>query len=199
MASDGVSLEQQSLMQVQRPTSLNFERLPVHRTPVSILPVEILNRIFRFSAAIDPPVEAPGHVHSRPGWYVVCWVCSHWRRVAIMDAGLWAKTYSQNHRLAPLALRRAGNMSLEYALTAHIPRVPLQLNMHSGTYQGDANKFTQHTPLERCRSIVVKDGRGDVIHHICRLASLASAERLPVLERLLLHMLSWEWFGEAAK
>ena len=54
--------------------------------PISALPPELLARIFRFHALIDPPWSDLENL----GWIGVTHVCRQWRQVALDDSSLWA-------------------------------------------------------------------------------------------------------------
>jgi len=56
--------------------------------PISVLPPELLARIFRFYALEEPPWS--GGVQ-KLGWIGVTHVCQHWRQVALGDLSLWAR------------------------------------------------------------------------------------------------------------
>lgn len=64
--------------------------LLMHRnnlTPVSLLPPELLARIFHFHSLAEPP----WHGVNRLGWIKATHVCRHWRQVALDHASLWAR------------------------------------------------------------------------------------------------------------
>ena len=55
--------------------------------PISILPPEILARVFHALALQEPPCD----VKQRLGWIRTTHVCRHWRQVALDDSSLWAR------------------------------------------------------------------------------------------------------------
>lgn len=55
--------------------------------PISSLPPELLARIFRFYALVEPPWSGV----QKLGWIRVTHVCQHWRQVALDDSSLWAR------------------------------------------------------------------------------------------------------------
>jgi len=54
--------------------------------PISSLPSELLARIFRFCALVEPPWSGG----QKLGWIGVTHVCQRWRQVALDDSSLWA-------------------------------------------------------------------------------------------------------------
>jgi len=56
--------------------------------PISSLPPELLARIFRFYALVEPPWSGG----QKLGWIGVTHVCQRWRQVALDDSMLWART-----------------------------------------------------------------------------------------------------------
>ena len=54
--------------------------------PISVLPPELLARIFRFHALVEPPWSRMQNL----GWIGVTHVCRQWRQVALDDSSLWA-------------------------------------------------------------------------------------------------------------
>jgi len=77
--------------------------------PISILPAEILARIFHFSASSEQP-------YSRSlGWVHVTHVCRRWRQIALDDPTLWTHfffPYSRNEDRIAERLSRARNAPL---------------------------------------------------------------------------------------
>ena len=55
--------------------------------PISLLPAEILSRVFHFLALEELPLSEERNV----GWIRVTHVCRHWRQVALSDSSLWAR------------------------------------------------------------------------------------------------------------
>ncbi|TFY78206.1 hypothetical protein EWM64_g5801 [Hericium alpestre] len=54
---------------------------------ISALPAEILARIFKFYAALEPSMRYRGH---RLGWIKATHVCRRWRDIALQFPGLWS-------------------------------------------------------------------------------------------------------------
>ncbi|KAI0043548.1 hypothetical protein FA95DRAFT_1470995, partial [Auriscalpium vulgare] len=65
----------------------------------SILPPEVLSRVFEFLALAHPyrhDVDATrGGSSPRLGWIVVSHICRHWRQVAVDDTSLWRTISSE--------------------------------------------------------------------------------------------------------
>ena len=57
--------------------------------PISLLPPEILARVFHLLVLDEPPLSGKGSL----GWNRVTHVCRHWRQVALEDSSLWAKIW----------------------------------------------------------------------------------------------------------
>ena len=55
--------------------------------PVSLLPPEILARVFHLLALDEPPYSC----EKSSGWIRITHVCRHWRQVALDDSSLWAR------------------------------------------------------------------------------------------------------------
>ena len=80
---------------------------------ISLLPPEVLSRIFHFLS-----LKEPSRVFSRPralGWILATHVCRHWRQVAIGDSSLWAEISGvpANRELVSEMLARARNTPLD--------------------------------------------------------------------------------------
>jgi len=89
------------------------DTLLLHRdtvAPISAIPPELLARIFRFHALVEPPW--PGR-HNL-GWIRVTHVCQQWRQVALDDSSLWATFtgYWPSAKLISESLVRARNAPL---------------------------------------------------------------------------------------
>jgi len=54
--------------------------------PISLLPTEILTRVFHFLALDEPPFVGKQNL----GWIRATHVCQHWRQAALDDSSLWA-------------------------------------------------------------------------------------------------------------
>ncbi|KAI0045333.1 hypothetical protein FA95DRAFT_128493 [Auriscalpium vulgare] len=63
------------------------------RSPVSLIPPELLSRVFHLLASIDPPScrieDSTLSTSFELGWIAVTHVCQHWRQVALEDSALW--------------------------------------------------------------------------------------------------------------
>jgi len=83
----GIDEENDMVSQVWRLTrSLPQCRIVI--APISILPPELLTRIFHFYALEAPPWS---NGVQKLGWIVVTHVCQRWRQVALDDSSLWAR------------------------------------------------------------------------------------------------------------
>jgi hypothetical protein len=85
----------------------------VHRnplTPISLLPPEVLARIFQFLVFEDPACSGEQNL----GWIRATHVCRFWRQVALDDSSLWATIsgISANTGLISEMLARARNAPL---------------------------------------------------------------------------------------
>jgi len=80
-------------------------------TPISVLPPELLMRIFRFYALKEPPWSDG---MQKLGWIGVTHVCRCWRQVALGDSSLWARItgISPNSKWIAEMLVRARNAPL---------------------------------------------------------------------------------------
>ena len=80
-------------------------------TPISVLPPELLMRIFRFYALEVPPWS---DTVQKLGWIVVTHVCQRWRQIALGDSSLWARIAgtSPNAKWISEMLVRARNAPL---------------------------------------------------------------------------------------
>ena len=57
--------------------------------PISLLPPEILARVFHLIVLEEPPISGGRSL----GWIRVTHVCRHWRQVALDDSSLWARIW----------------------------------------------------------------------------------------------------------
>jgi hypothetical protein len=55
--------------------------------PISVLPPEVLARVFRFLSLQEPPCSGKQNL----GWIRATHVCCFWRQVALGDSSLWAR------------------------------------------------------------------------------------------------------------
>ena len=79
--------------------------------PISVLPPEILARVFHFLVLQDPPLSERRNL----GWARATHVCRHWRQVALDDSSLWAKIWGvpRNRKWISEMLARAKNALLD--------------------------------------------------------------------------------------
>jgi hypothetical protein len=84
--------------------------------PISLLPPEILSRVFHLLVAEERPLS--GKRQLPVGWIRVTHVCRHWRQVAIDDLSLWAKIWGISKRTEWISemLARAKNAPLDIEL-----------------------------------------------------------------------------------
>ncbi|KAF8486836.1 hypothetical protein DFH94DRAFT_659751 [Russula ochroleuca] len=80
-------------------------------TPISLLPPEVLARVFHFLGFEDPACSAEQNL----GWIRATHVCRFWRQVALDDSSLWATIsgISANTELISEMLARAKNAPLD--------------------------------------------------------------------------------------
>jgi hypothetical protein len=79
--------------------------------PISLLPPEILARVFHLLVLEEPPFSARRNL----GWIRVTHVCRHWREVALDDSSLWARIGGTpaNKKWISEMLARARNAPLD--------------------------------------------------------------------------------------
>jgi F-box-like len=84
--------------------------------PISLLPPEILARVFHLLVLEEPPLSGG----RRLGWIRVTHVCRHWRQVALNDSSLWAKIWGipTNTKWISEMLARAKNAPLDIEFNA---------------------------------------------------------------------------------
>ena len=87
--------------------------------PISVLPPEILARVFRILVLEDPPLTESYSGRQNLGWIKATHVCRHWRQVALDDLSLWAKiwTIPRNIKWISEMLARAKNAPLDVEFT----------------------------------------------------------------------------------
>jgi hypothetical protein len=98
--------------------AVDAAKLPIHSrltrrnalTPISLLPPEILARVFHFLVFEDPACSREKNL----GWIRATHVCQFWHQVALDDSSLWAKIsgVSENTKLISEMLARARNAPL---------------------------------------------------------------------------------------
>lgn len=79
--------------------------------PISLLPPEVLARVFHFLSLEEPPFSGKQEL----GWIRATHVCQHWRQVALDDSSLWARISGMptNIELLSEMLARARNAPLD--------------------------------------------------------------------------------------
>jgi hypothetical protein len=84
--------------------------------PISLLPPEILARVFHLLVLEEPPLSGGQSL----GWIRVTHVCQHWRQVALDDSSLWAKIWGipTNTKWISEILARAKNAPLDIEFNA---------------------------------------------------------------------------------
>src|SRR6266850_2972375 len=84
--------------------------------PISVLPTELLARIFHFCALAEPLWMS--QLPSKLGWITVTHVCQRWRQVALDDTSLWARItgFSRSPKWIAESLARARNAPLVFSL-----------------------------------------------------------------------------------
>ncbi|KAI0277170.1 hypothetical protein BGY98DRAFT_900306, partial [Russula aff. rugulosa BPL654] len=80
--------------------------------PISVLPPEILARVFHLLVRKEPPFCGR---RKNLGWIRVTHVCRHWRQVALGDSSLWSKISGMlaNTKWISEMLARAKNAPLD--------------------------------------------------------------------------------------
>ena len=89
--------------------------------PISLLPPEILARVFHLLVPEEPPLSRQFRFREQKlGWIRVTHVCRNWRRVALDDLTLWAKIWGTptNTKCISEMLARAKNAPLDIKLNA---------------------------------------------------------------------------------
>ena len=140
--------------------------------PVSLLPSELLARIFHFHA-LDEPSWSNGETF---GWIKVTHVCRYWRHVALEDSSLWARFSGLPPSTTCLA-----------EILARAKGVPLTID-----FDGPQNSETfsiitshlSHTRELRLRNLCDSFANGNSIQELCNLEA-------PMLEHFELEVPSF--------
>jgi hypothetical protein len=87
--------------------------------PISVLPPEILARVFHFLILKELPFTGSGK-RKKLGWIRVTHVCRHWRQVALDNSSLWAKIWAipKNPKWISEMLARAKDAPLDVEFNA---------------------------------------------------------------------------------
>jgi len=142
--------------------------------PISILPAEILARIFRFIAFSKPP-----HSHRpMPGSVYFTQVCRRWRQVALDDSTLWTRFLdsSQDKYWITKRLSRARN-------------APLVIKLSGSMRKDTFSLFTPH--ISHTRELYLRNLsllHSDIVREI-------SIQKAPALERFKLSVSSTSPMG----
>ena len=119
--------------------------------PISVLPPEVLARVFHALARLEPPCWS-GIQYL--GWIKATHVCVHWRQVALGDSSLWARisgTPTSREFVAEMLVRArnapldididligTSNPALSLLFTPHISRIR-ELRLHNlSTFHSDS-------------------------------------------------------------
>ena len=100
-------------------TAMNFVRSLLTRrnalVPISLLPPEILSRVFHLLVLEEPPLSGGQNL----SWIRITHVCQHWRQVALGNSSLWARIWgiSTNTKWISEMLARAKNAPLDIVVT----------------------------------------------------------------------------------
>ena len=96
--------------------------------PISVLPPEILTRIFHFLALDEPP----SFINPNLGWIKATHVCRLWRQVALGDSTLWARISGipLNTKLIFEMLARARNAQLDIDIDLQVGGNPAPELLH---------------------------------------------------------------------
>ncbi|KAI0289294.1 hypothetical protein BC826DRAFT_1177413 [Russula brevipes] len=128
--------------------------------PVSVLPAEVLARIFHLVALAESSRPRMGSLR----WISVTHVCRHWRQVALDDSSLWARISGRSAKTIWISetLARARN-------------APLAINLFAAPNAETMSMFTAHfahTHEFRLRGLVAPHN-DDNIREICSLEAPA--------------------------
>ena len=119
--------------------------------PISLLPTEILARVFHFLALDEPPLST----ERDSGWMKTTHVCQHWRQVALGDSSLWARI----ERIDPDVDSALISEMLDRAKNA-----PLEIDIDViNTISNPMHLFSQHlshTRALRLHDLGTSDGEG---------------------------------------
>jgi hypothetical protein len=96
--------------------------------PISLLPPEILARIFHLLVLEEPPLSGGQSL----GWIRVTHVCRHWRQVALDDLSLWARIWGvpKNTKWISEMLARAKSAPLDIEFNAVTAEALLMISSH---------------------------------------------------------------------
>ncbi|KAI0267087.1 hypothetical protein BC834DRAFT_842778 [Gloeopeniophorella convolvens] len=109
--------------------------------PISLLPPELLSRIFRHLRDDIDAVQSP-----RLGWATVTHVCRRWRQVALEDASLWGK-------ISGVWLRQQWFSEV----LVRSKRVPIDLTYHTRPSHAVFSMLSRH--FSRIRTLSLRDVR----------------------------------------
>src|SRR5712671_178684 len=138
--------------------------------PISILPAEILARIFHFSASSEQP-------YSRSlGWIHVTHVCRRWRQIALDDSTLWThfSTSPRNKEWIAERLSRARNS-------------PLVIELDGSMDEDTMSLFTPH--ISHTRKLCLRH----MSSFPSKIIQEISIRKAPILDHLELSGLVSRW------
>jgi len=135
--------------------------------PISVLPAEILARIFHFNAFSAQPYSPT----LRLGWVSVTHVCRRWRQVALDDSTLWAhfSDYPRNKEWVAERLSRARN-------------APLVIDLSGAMHKDAVSLFPPH--ISHTRELYLRNlsfSHSEIVHEV-------NIQKAPALERLELNV-----------
>ncbi|KAG8796314.1 hypothetical protein FRC12_000729 [Ceratobasidium sp. 428] len=134
--------------------------------PINVLPLEILSRIFKFSASPSTCANRCGRISRQHSLVVIPSVCVQWREIALSTHSLWSnisvnedvsrkKSNTNAHQWTKLLLHRSGSapLSLHFHEDSAVPRPdvdrittflqPHIRNVKSFVFDGSSSQFVQ--------------------------------------------------------
>ena len=147
--------------------------------PISLLPPEILARVFHLLALEEPPYSEKQNI----GWIKTTHVCRYWRQVALGDSSLWARISGTMTDLNTASisemLTRARNAPLEIEINSvAAPDVFLMLPPHLSHTRALRLHCVSELLLESIREFFGRLGEAPALEHF--------ELRLPVLSPIAL-------------
>ncbi|KAI0043904.1 hypothetical protein FA95DRAFT_1597698 [Auriscalpium vulgare] len=161
--------------------------LDTSRTPVSLIPPELLSRVFHFLVSIDPPRRRTmSYMYLTSfelGWIGVTHVCRRWRLVALDNPALWANIdfdMVSHHWLAEFISRVGTHTLLDVAIGGPALARPQQ------EYLSLEERFLSSTDIiSRIRSLAFNSSsRHQALFN--RFLQIAASTRLTNMEELYL-------------
>ena len=110
--------------------------------PISVLPPEVLARVFHFLSLEEPPFSGKQEL----GWIRATHVCQHWRQVALGDSSLWARISGMPTKLELISemLARARNAPLDIDIELDGTPVPELILLMLPPHLSHTRKLSLH-------------------------------------------------------